>query len=89
MHLPEYQSKFTIKDIELKTDKNLNSYYLLHFDNSNYQKGYAFKNTLNPETWTALESPWKLVNQRVNIAYSLNQTPFSTFLQVKSISLIN
>lgn len=90
MNHQEYHAKFTIKDIEIKTDKNFNNYYLLHFENSNYPKGYAFQNSVEKETLTILDNnPTKFINQRVNISYLLNQTFINTFLQVKSINLIN
>ncbi|WNE40753.1 MAG: hypothetical protein mread185_000210 [Mycoplasmataceae bacterium] len=89
MYNPEYQAKFTIKEIENKTDKNFNSYYLLHFENGNYQHGYAFKNSVAKETLNTLtNAPENFINRRVNITYSLNEINQYAFLQVKSITLI-
>ncbi|WNE41126.1 MAG: hypothetical protein mread185_000583 [Mycoplasmataceae bacterium] len=90
MNLHEYNSKFTIKDIETKTDKNFNPYYLIHFENSNYKYGYAFRNNLDSETLKILDdAPYNFINRLVSITYQLNQTLTSTFFQVKEISLIN
>ncbi|WNE41243.1 MAG: hypothetical protein mread185_000700 [Mycoplasmataceae bacterium] len=89
MNQPEYTLRITIKDIEPKTDKNFNRYHLIHFDNSNYNHGYAFSNSTEKPTFDILtESPEKLVNRWVKIVYQINQTFNRSFCQVKSISLI-
>ncbi|WNE40716.1 MAG: Acetyl-coenzyme A carboxylase carboxyl transferase subunit beta, chloroplastic [Mycoplasmataceae bacterium] len=59
MNLSEYSAKFTIKDIETKSDRNFNPYYLIHFENNNYRFGYAFKNTLNSDNWTTAKKQIK------------------------------
>ncbi|MDR1670791.1 MAG: hypothetical protein LBR43_03675 [Spiroplasmataceae bacterium] len=85
----EYTAKFTIKDIEPKQDKNFNPYFLVHFENSNHKLGYTFQSKMDKTSWDILKNtPYKLVNQRVNITYSFNYLTTHSFLIVKSISLI-